>query len=38
LAVLGVALYSYQIKKHVNIELAKRKNLEEDSADVDDEA
>lgn len=38
LVVLGVALYSYQIKKHVNIELAKRKKLEEDSADVDDEA
>lgn len=38
LVVLGVALYSYQIKKHVNVELAKRKKLEEDSADVDDEA
>lgn len=38
LVVLGVALYSYQIKKHVNVELAKRKKLEEDSADLDDEA
>ena len=30
LIVLGMALYSYRIKKHVNIELAKRKRLEED--------